>query len=75
MGRLVVNIVGAKGYKKEVLRKERYQGERWYAANIPITRALPNGYQVCYVDKIHCINLSSLGLVYHSCKCNFLEHS
>ena len=49
MGRLIVNIVGAKGYKKEVLRKERYQGDRWYIANIPITKALPKGFQVIMI--------------------------
>lgn len=46
MGRLVVKMVGAQDYSKEVFKKERYQGDRWYRANIPIPKDAPNGYQV-----------------------------
>ena len=46
MGKLNVNIVGAEGYKKEVFKKEKYQGDRWYIANIPIPKGLSKGFQV-----------------------------
>ena len=46
MGRLIVHMIGANRFVKEVFRKERYQGDKWYRANIPITRDSPKGFKV-----------------------------
>ena len=55
MGRLSVMMVGANNYEKELFRRERHQGDRWFRANIPIPKNTPKGYKVCgvYVPNFH----------------------
>ena len=46
MGRLIVTLAGANNYEKELFRRERHQGDRWFRANIPIPKNTPKGYKV-----------------------------